>query len=132
MKSLFKYILKGRKNNPPLKVLEAFKLHFGNSLNVDWEKMKNEFEAIFYYQNIEQIARFSSSGELISIKRNLTLQNLTDDVADIASSFGEVMNVIEICANGVTNFEIIYRDKDLIRYSLLLDEKGNVQSHNVL
>ena len=132
MKSFIKYILRGRQQIPPKKVLESFKIRFGESINIEWEKIKNEFEAIFYNNNIEQIARFDSNGELLSLKRNLTINNLNDKIAEKASSFGEIMNVIEISNKDTIHYEIIYRDNRLVRYSLLLDDKGNALSQNEL
>ena len=132
MKSFLKYIFLGKKKLPPQKVLDSFRNQFGHSLNIEWESLHDEFEAIFYFDNIEQIARYNSHGELISLKKNLTLQNISDYLADIARSYGEVMNVIETCQSGIINYEIIYRDEALVRYSLLLDEKGQVISHNIL
>ncbi len=132
MKSFLKYIFLGKRKLPPQKVLDSFKNQFGNSLNIEWEKVKDEFEAIFYFDNIEQIARYNAECELISLKKNLTINNLSDEIADIARSYGEVMNVIETIQNEITNYEIIYRDEALVRYSLLLDEKGQILNHNIL
>jgi predicted RNA-binding protein len=132
MKSFLKYIFQGKKNTPPKKVLDSFKYQFGNSVNIEWEKVQGEFEAIFYFDNIEQIARFSPDGKLQSLKKNLTIRNLSNEIADVAKSYGEVMNVIEIRQDNVLNFEIIYRDEALVRYSLLLDENGAVLNHNIL
>lgn len=132
MKTFIKYILRSRKNHPPPNILETFRRLFGDSINIEWEKIDDEYEAIFYSREIEQIARFNLEGNLISLKRNLTLNNLEEEISKKAASFGEVMNIIEISGKNALQYEIIYRDRDLVRYSLLLDEKGNVLSQNSL
>jgi len=132
MKSILKYLLLNQKRQAPKKVLESFKKLFGSSINIEWERVHDEFEAIFYYDGIEQIARFDEQGSLLSLKRNFTINNIPLEIAKIARSFGEIMNVIEIKQGDNLNFEFIYRNESLIRFSLLLDEKGNVLTHKIL
>jgi hypothetical protein len=36
------------------------------------------------------------------------------------------MNVIEICEDEIVGYELIVRDETLIRFSLLLNEKGGL------
>jgi len=132
MKSILKYLLPGKKSVAPKKVLASFKMMFGSSINIEWEKVQNEFEAIYYFEGIEQIARFNGNGDLLSLKRNLTIHTVPAEIAAIAKTYGEIMNVIEMKLGDTLNFEIIYRNESLIRFSLLLDENGKVLSHNTL
>ncbi len=112
--------------NAPPKVKSSFLQKFGESLNIEWLKTDDFYEAIFYLEDIEHIARFDSAGELLNLKKNLPIQSTPQHIKDKAAEHGELMNVIEIREDEIVGYELIVRDETLIRFSLLLNEKGGL------
>ncbi len=110
----------------PSKVKNLFLQKFGESLNIEWFKTDDFYEAIFYLEDIEHIARFDSAGELLNLKKNLPIQSTPQHIKDKAAEHGELMNVIEISESEIVGYELIVRDDGLIRFSLLLNEKGGL------
>jgi hypothetical protein len=126
MHKILHLIFNSGKKNTPKVVLEAFVTRFGNSLNIEWHKENENYEAVFYRDTTEIIAIFSASGELIEQKYNLDLSLVTPPIARQAAAIGELMNLIEIERQGKIFYEIIARDGMLDRYSVLLEEDGTV------
>jgi len=114
----------------PVKI--AFAEKFGESLNVEWLQTDDFYEAIFYLEDIEHIGRFDSSGKILNLKKNLSIHSIPLHIKEKAASHGELMNVIEIWEDEIVGYELIVRDQDLIRYSLLLNEKGGLIHKNKL
>ncbi len=110
----------------PSKVKNSLLQKFGESINTEWLKTDDFYEAIFYLEDIELIARFDSSGELLNLKKNLPIQSTPQHIKDKAAEHGELMNVIEIREDEIVGYELIVRDEGLIRFSLLLNEKGGL------
>jgi hypothetical protein len=126
MQNIITRIFNTGKITPPKSVLKAFISSFGQSFNIEWHKEKNAYEAVFYIEESEHIALFSSEGILLEQKRNLLLQEASEAVASQAAQVGELMNLIEIDRGGVLLYEIIARDGYLDRYYILLDAHGNM------
>ena len=110
----------------PSPVKDSFSEKFGESLNVEWLQTDDFYEAIFYLEDIEHIARFDSTGKIINQKKNLSIHSTPQHIKDKAAVHGELMNVIEICEAEIVGYELIVRDEALIRFSLLLNEKGGL------
>ncbi len=132
MENLLKNIVYSKKSEPPEKVKESFYQCFYNPLNEEWFQLNTNFEVIFYEDELEKIAVFNSQGELIEEKVNLTAELLPARVKMIARNHGELMNIIRIKRKDTISFEIIFRDKELDRYLLLLDIEGKVRSKEKL
>lgn len=126
MKNILSKIFHFHSVTIPSPVQRAFLKKFGESLNIEWLKTDDFFEAIFYLEDIEHIARFDSSGELVNLKKNLPIQTTPPHIKDKAAEHGELMNVIEISEAEIVGYELIVRDDGLIRFSLLLNEKGGL------
>ncbi len=110
----------------PEAVKDSFQEKFGNSINVEWLQTDDFYEAIFYFEEIENIAHFDSRGKLLNLKKNMSIHSIPNHIKEKASQHGELMNVIEISEEGVVGYELIIRDEDLIRFSLLLNENGGL------
>lgn len=126
MKNILSKILKFSSVSLPAKVKNSFFEKFGDSLNVEWLRTDDFYEAIFYREEIEHIARFDSTGKLLNLKRNLPIHVTPVHIKTKAADHGELMNVIEISENEIVGYELIIRDEELIRFSLLLNEKGGL------
>ncbi len=126
MKNIFNKILNFSNVTLPSSVKNSFLKKFGNSINVEWLHSDDFYEAIFYLDGIEHIAHFDSTGLLLNLKKNLSLQSIPEHIKKKASFHGELMNCIEISEDDVVGYELIVRDEALIRFSLLLNEKGGL------
>lgn len=126
MKNIFSKIFKFASVSVPAEVKIAFSEQFGDSINEEWLQSEDFYEAIFYSEDMEQIAHYDSAGKLLNLKRNLPIHSSPDHIKEKAAKHGELMNVIEIREDEIVGYELIVRDETLIRYSLLLNEKGGL------
>lgn len=126
MQNILSKIFHTNNNKPVNAILKSFIAHFGRPINVEWHKEKENFEALFYIEDIEHIALFSPDGRVLETKRNLLLSSAKPEIAKQALIVGEMMNLIEIERYGKLFYEIIARDLYLDRYYILLDNDGNV------
>lgn len=126
MKNILSKIFKFTNVSLPPPVKESFLERYGESLNVEWLQTDDFYEAIFYLDEIEHIARFDSTGKIINQKKNLPIYSTPLHIKNKATEHGELMNVIEICEDEIVGYELIVRDEALIRFSLLLNEKGGL------
>ncbi len=110
----------------PEAVKNSFSEKFGDSINVEWLQTDDFFEAIFYHEEIEHIAHFDSTGKLLNLKKNLSIHAVPQHIKDKALEHGELMNVIEISEAEIVGYELIVRDEALIRFSMLMNEKGGL------
>ncbi|MBN1821134.1 MAG: hypothetical protein JXR31_06675 [Prolixibacteraceae bacterium] len=110
----------------PKKVREQQKIIFPKSLNIEWSNSEKYFEAVFYLDETEQIARYSTDGKLVEHKKNLWPEKLPKIITEACKKFGEVMNAIEIFKDGNHVFEIIIRDKNFSRHLLLFYNDGTL------
>jgi hypothetical protein len=126
MQNILSKIFHTNKTKPAKAILKSFIAHFGHSINVEWHNEKENFEALFYIEDMEHIALFSPEGHMLEKKRNLLLSSAKPEIAIQTQNVGEMMNLIEIERDGMIYFEIIARDLYLDRYYILLDYNGNV------
>lgn len=126
MKNIFGKIFKFSNVSIPDSVNESFLEKFGSSINVEWLYADDFYEAIFYMNDIEHIAYFDSMGKLLTLKKNLSIHQAPVHIKEKAALHGELMNVIEISESEIVGYELIIRDEALIRFSLLLNEKGGL------
>lgn len=126
MKNILSKIFKFSSVSLPSKVKDSFFEKFGDSINVEWLHTDDIYEAIFYLEEIEHIAHFDTVGKLLNLKKNLPIHTTPEHIKEKAALHGELMNVIEIREEEIIGYELIIRDETLIRFSLLLNEKGGL------
>lgn len=126
MKNILNKFFKFNNISLPSVVRRSFNEKFGDSINAEWLQTEDFYEAIFYSEDVEHIARFDSTGNLLNLKKNLTLHAIPEQIRIKAISHGEIMNIIEIKEEEIVGYELIVRDEELIRYSLLLNDKGGL------
>lgn len=127
VKNFFLKILSGSKGtNIPQPVKEAFIKQFDNPLNTEWSKAGKHYEAVFYKDELEHIARYKTDGELLSLKINMQLDTVPGLILNTVSEHEELMNAIAIHEKGKILYELIVRDEELIRYFLLVSSSGEV------
>ncbi len=126
-KNFLSKILAGTKvSGTPKAVKQAFAKTFNRPLNTEWNQIGDAWEAIFYVDEMENIARFQSSGELLSLKTNLPLTQAPDDIKKAVQNVGELMNVIVIRSKQTLMYQLIVRNEKLERFFMLLNSKGEV------
>lgn len=132
MNIFFKNILSDKKINPPEEVKDHFFNFFTNPFNIDWFNEDDTFEAVFYEDDLEKIAKYDNDGNFINVKTNIPVEQLPKNIHSLAQSFGEIMNAIIISNSIETYYEIIFRNKELVRFELILDKNGKVISNQKL
>ncbi len=100
--------------------------HFSGAKNIDWDLKGEVYEAIFYLNDVEHIAKFGKNGELIEFKKNMWPEELPAAVFEKASAQGEIMNAICISRGSEQFFEIIVRDKTFNRSLLNFNSKNEL------
>jgi hypothetical protein len=119
-------IFKNNSKSTPQAVKKGLLMHFPNAINIEWNNSDNKFEAVFYLEEIEHIAKLSPEGILLEYKKNLWLDEVPENIGSKASEHGEMMNVIAIFTGKKVKYEIIIRKKDFDRYLLIFDSDGNL------
>lgn len=126
MKNIFNKLIKFSNSSIPSVVKASFLKLFGKSKNIEWIHNDGFYEAIFYLEEIEHIAHFDKSGKLINLKKNLPINKTPEHIISKSLLHGELMNVIEIWEQEIVGYELIIRDTDLIRFSLLINASGGI------
>ena len=127
VKNFFQNILSANKGtHVPAPVRENFARQFDQPLNTEWQKAGEQFEAVFYKDELEHIARYQKDGKMSCLKINLPLGTLPPDLVEATKQHGEIMNAISNECEGNLKYELIVRDSELIRYFLLLGPTGEV------
>lgn len=128
MENFFKSFFTGDNQKPSKLIIESLTASFPNAVNIEWNLVKNEWEALFYSLDMECIVRFSKKGQLIESRKNYPLDVLDSELKKVLSKHGELMNAIEINKEGAgVFFECIFRDKDLNRFMMLVDDQGLIK-----
>lgn len=128
MENLAKKILVGESIQPPDSCLQQFNENFRGAINIDWFEKDDNYEAIFYKDNIEHIAYYNSKGSLESYKMFLPTKFLPESIKSTLEHKGEIMNVVMINKGNSVNYEVIIRDKNLHRYLFLVTGLGKIIS----
>ncbi len=113
-------------------MLNGFTEIFHNSINIEWSKTGNVYEALFYDGEIEKIARFDKRGNILEIRTNVSPADLSEPALSTASANGEIMNAIEILRNEKVFYEIIVRENPVKRILLLLNDNAEILAKKVL
>lgn len=123
----FRKVFQGLIRQPKKDVESEFAKRFPNAINVEWTLGAISDEAIFYDEGHETIARFDKKADLIDYKINLDIKTLPEQVKKTALQHGEIMNAISIFKPaGLEAYEIIFRDKELTRFTMLTSPQGTV------
>jgi hypothetical protein len=132
MEQLFNKIFAGDNVNPPENVKQAIYYAFKNPVNIDWYVRNEIYEAIFYDNSREHIARINARGKLLDYKINLELDALPERIKKTVESKGEIMNVVSIHNKKNISYEVIIRDAELKRYIIKINNDGNITEEKLL
>ena len=97
---------------------------FPQAINTEWSTIGNAIEALFYLDEIEYIAKYSASGKLESLKKNIRIDLVPEVIKASAANQGELMSAISIDKENEIVFEVIIRKSDLSRHLLFIDKFG--------
>jgi hypothetical protein len=120
------------KITPPQFVSTAFDTLFPEAVNAEWYVNAQGFEAVFHHNQQEMIAMLGANGELLETRHNLPAAEAPAVVMVALAPRAELMNVIRVEKNGETTYEIIYRNRHLDRFVMLISEQGNILSDSAL
>lgn len=126
MKNTLKRIFLTPFKTIPEKVKIQLMKHFPEALNIDWETKKDIYEAIFYVNEVEYIAKISEKNGLLEYKKNLKPDELPEIILDECKKSGEIMNAIANYVDDNLFYEIIVRDKEFNRSLLHLNQDGKL------
>jgi hypothetical protein len=132
MSDFLKNVIEGNGITPSEICLQSFNQHFKNAINVEWFNKEDYYEAIFYQNDLEHIAIYSLSGVLKEYRQNLPSDYLPESIKKIALENGEIMNSVLKNKGNSLEYEIITRDKQLIRYLLIISDVGKIIKNSVL
>jgi hypothetical protein len=108
MKFPFGKIFQSQSKQIPGKVKKQLEKSFPGAKNIDWEIKNDIFEAIFYLNDVEHIAKFTNQGTLLEYKKNLWLTELPEEINKSGGIFGEIMNGIVVNRNDVLFTNLSY------------------------
>jgi hypothetical protein len=117
---------------PPQIIIEAFNNQFDTPLNTEWLKSDGFYEAVFYKNELEHIAKYQENGNPISLKINLPLELIPKQISETLNPHGEIMSVIKIKCEEKQYFETIVRDQNLHRYVILVDDSGSITDKRLI
>lgn len=125
MKNLLDKIFNSSTTDPSGEAQKCLSTHFKEAKSIEWSKISNGFEAVFYINNQEYICHISTKGELLEYKINLNPFNLIDTIKKPAQEHGEIMNAISIHKpEQEVIYELIIRNKKLERFTVMFKSDG--------
>ena len=132
MNDFLKKIIKGNGLFPSEVCQQSFNQNFEDAVNVEWFKSENQYEAIFYKNEMEYIAIFGLSGILIEYRQNLPVNYLPVAIKNIENSMGEIMNSVLKNKGNKLEYELILSNDKQERYLVILSETGDIIEKTVL
>ena len=126
MNNFFTQFIEGSTITPTEVVINALNENFQGAINAEWYKRGENFEAIFYKDNIEHIAIIDPAGILIEYKMFLPEGFLPEKIRIELENKGEIMNAVMANKGNAITYEIIIRSTPVNRTLLLLNEWGEI------
>lgn len=125
MKEILKKLFgKDYQSDPPSSIKKKFKGIFPSAVNEEWIEEKNIWEVVFHDDQKEKIVRIDGTGKILERRENTSPKDLPIKILEKVNDKGELMNAILIEKMDGTVWEIIYRNKKLNRYLMVLDTDG--------
>lgn len=126
MKNSFLKIFGASSKKIPENVKEQLLKQFPEAINIDWDKKDDLYEAVFYLNETEYIAKISEEDGLTGYKKNLKADELPPEVIAESETHGEIMNAIAIYTRANHFFEVIVRDREFNRTLLFISKSGEL------
>ncbi len=126
MKNLITNLINTPGITPPDIINMSFTKNFPGALNIEWYNRNNQYESVFYKDNIEHIAIFDNSGVLIEYKQFLPDGFAPVIITDALLQLGEIMNLVLINKGNDIVYEAILRNHDLSRFVVVVNIFGKI------
>ena len=126
MKNPFLKIFKSTSHKIPDKIKNMLLQQFPEAINIEWDIKDDLYEAVFYVNETEFIAKISDENGLTGYKKNLKISELPEEVIGESEKLGEIMNVIAIYTKSNQLYEVIIRDREFNRTLLLISKNGEI------
>lgn len=126
MIEIVKNIFKSFKRETPEIVQKQLLLKFPKALNIDWYSIGDLYEAVFYLDDVEHIAKISKEAKLIEYKKNLRESDVPEVIKLYCQNQGEIMSAIVIYSDAEIKYEIILRNTEQIRNMFLFNQSGKL------
>lgn len=123
---LFRNIFAGSHKPVPKEVRTSLESHFSGATGIEWSTLDKKYEAVFYHEESEKIARFDSDGKLTEYRSNILPDKIPSPIREAASVDYEIMNCIAIYTADKLTYELVVRDSALARYQMNLDSLGTL------
>ncbi|MBE0651084.1 MAG: hypothetical protein IH595_09605 [Bacteroidales bacterium] len=117
---------KASKKAIPVSIEKSLLNFFPHAINIEWNGTGEYFEALFYSDEVEHIAKLNKKGSLMEYKKNIRITEIPDAIRAKATEQGEIMSAICIFPEQAVRYEIITRNEKLERDLLLMDDQGNL------
>jgi hypothetical protein len=124
--NLFSKIFNVGNIQPSKQVRQSLLLRFPKARSVEWTNQTDYWEAVFYENKIEKIAKFSNDGALVEYRVNQTGNEMPDSVIKALGDQFEIMNCIGIHTSDSVQYELIVRDKTLTRFLFIFHQTGKI------
>jgi len=118
-------LFRQQRKNIPSVVAGSLNANFAGAIGIEWTLQDKLFEAIFFHDNAEKIARFDQTGRLTEYRINIPPDEIPVNVKNAVAKELEIMNCILVSISGVKTYELIVRNQELLRYQLLIDSEGS-------
>ncbi len=129
VRNIFNKLFSKHETKPPHDIEEAFSLLFDDASSIEWHKRENIYEVMFYSNGKEHIARFGKDAEMKEHRINLKPNELPTHVRNSAEAHGEIMSSIAVYNQlELSEYELIFRDTEKIRYVIHILPSGEVTS----
>lgn len=118
-------LFRQQRKNIPSVVAGSLNANFAGATGIEWTLQDKLFEAIFFHDNAEKIARFDQTGRLTEYRINIPPDEIPVNVKNAVAKELEIMNCILVSISGIKTYELIVRNQKLLRYQLLIDSEGS-------
>ena len=110
----------------PDTIIQQLIQQFPDAINIEWDVKNEYYEAVFYVNETEHIAKIVKDSGLTGYKKNLKLDELPELITSECQKSGEIMNAIAIFTKNSVLYEVIIRDINFNRTLLLLSKSGEL------
>ncbi len=111
---------------PPEICNQSFTECFPEAMSPEWHDKNDDFEVIFYRNDLEHIALFNPQGLLLEYRQNLPSNRLPLHIRDIIAAKGEIMNSVLKNKGNLIEYELITRNSAIERFQLTITDDGRI------
>jgi len=132
LKSFYQKLLHLSKTKIPTIIENRFQELFKDSKSVEWSKIGDDFEALFFQNNLEKIARFNLAGYLLEVRTNFAPSDFSASDNYPLKEKGKLMNYIQILRGDQLYYEMIIKKPDMKRILVLLNDRYEIIKEEIL